>query len=797
MNKNETSVSIAGHVSRVVTYIDETSFGVYVVATPEGEVTIVGTLPELIPGEKISVECKPRHHPLYGDQFVVTGNLKVNLPQRHDMVENMLAKGFAYGIAETYASNLAGYYGADIFSVFRKIEAALRHHYGEPQKGEDDTQVDQWVRSIAENRSKAGILSQVLTPLTDVPGIGKKRALSLVQGWIKNQNRHEAMLFLYQFGLTPAMIQRVINTYRPWVIEKISKDPYSLVSNADIPFKLADEIAKNLGFQDDCPQRIDAGILHILGETETSGDTSILKSDLENKASVLLQLDADLISERIASERNLFFIDKVNDLEYVSSSQVVSTEYSIALNILRLKKESPAEFAHKLNAVIGKAESRNGFTLDTSQRQAIDMAASNNIGIVTGGAGTGKSTIMRIIVDAAESAGLNVALCSPTGKAAKRLQQVTGHPASTIHRLIKYRPWVREITPIDADVIIVDEASMIDLYLFNALLTAVEKGSRLILVGDPHQLPSVGPGNVLDDLISIENIPSVTLDTIHRQKQGDEPGGIIENAAIVNNVEQGTRYGALRPGRFSTAEFCAFTEQSIKMSRVTSENREQLNNWIATSIVKAVSEVLPQRFGFNPYKDIQVLLPMRVGKLGTNRLNMLLQEQLNPNKGQPEIPFRRGDGTLWKWRVNDRVICVQNDYDKDVFNGEQGLVTYVNPQEKTIEVYYDDLNQTCQYKYNELDMIEPAYAMTIHKSQGSEFPCVVMGITYSHYPMLERQLLYTGITRASDKCLLFCETSAIGKCLQKERKKRLTLLRNRIQEIINSKNIVEAGLERS
>lgn len=781
------SVTVEGHVLREFTYRDDMSFGVYLVSTMDmGDVTVIGTLPQLIPGEKISVDCVVKLHRTYGKQYSVTGNLVVDLPRQKDMVRTMLSNSFAYGIADSYAANLADVHGANIFSVFNLAESRLRESFGNPV-GDAAGAVDiaAWLNSIYKQHSRSPRLKKILKPLTDVPGIGGKRAVSLIHGWMENRHRHEAMLFLYRFGVSPSMVQKIVAAYSPWVQERISKNPYALVADPGLSFDTVDRMAREFGFDPGCPERIDAGIGHVLRQNERDGNTSIRKAELIQKASELLDSGESDVIGRIFTDPERLTVTRSLGEEYVSSAWIFSSEKSVSARIGSIASGQPVSFSRKIRDAVVRAEKASGFSLDKSQRWGLDMAVNSPVSIITGGAGTGKSTIMRILTDAAETAGLTTALCSPTGKAAKRLQQVTGRPASTIHRLLGWRPGITDIQPIEADVVIVDEASMVDLYLMNALIKGVQRGSRLLLVGDPHQLPSVGPGNVLGDMIGSMSVPFTTLEIIHRQKSGG-PGGIIENAALINDRRNGNGFDSLRPGRFSDGEFCCFSEKIKKMGRITRENRPAFNDWIAESIVKAVAEVLPERFGYRPMEDVQVLLPMRVGGLGTNRLNAMLQERLNPLKGRDEILSGGDDGVVWRWRPGDRVVCVRNDYDHMIFNGEQGIVSAVDTERRAVEVEYPDLNQSCLYEYSELRDIEPAYALTIHKSQGSEFPCVVLGVTTSHYPMLERKLLYTGVTRASEKCLLFCEEGAIDTCMRRSGKDRTTLLGLRIKALSGS-----------
>ncbi len=668
---------------------DDWSVVVVSLAGSGGEATAVGNLAGVQPGENVKLKGRWTDHPKFGRQFKVESFTAVP-PATAAGIERLLASGLIEGIGKELASRLVSRFGAETLRVIEK----------EPQK------------------------------LREVEGVGPVRAERLVEAWARQRNIREIVFLLQSCNVSTGLATRIFKQYGPGAHEIVRRNPWRLA--ADVPgvgFHTADAIAKTLGVAPDSPQRIEAGVLFAIEGRAEEGDVMAPRGLIMEASAQTLAVDQDIASRAIESlvHRGAIIEEQAASSEsLLGLPRLVKAEQDAAKRVAALIRGSTVGRADTGTADAGKEiagfETRSGITLSAAQKQAVTKAVGGSVLVITGGPGTGKTTLVTAIIGILESRGARVALCAPTGRAAKRMSETTGRAAKTIHRLLEYgarqgRFLRGRENPLACDTLIVDETSMIDIALFSRLLEAVPSGASLIMVGDADQLPSVGPGNVLADLIASGVVPVVRLTDIFRQARAS---AIVVNAHRIN---EGLMPAA--PAEDAGSDFY-FIERSD-----------------AEGIMAAVRELLsvriPRRFGLDPRKDVQVLAPMRKGQLGTGSINKELQALLNP-AGRSLV---RG---AIEFRVGDRVMQTSNNYDLGVFNGDIGWVDDIFTDEKALSVSFDD--RSVRYEWSSMDELEPAYACSIHKSQGSEFPGVVIVLHTQHYVLLKRNLLYTAVTRA-------------------------------------------------
>ena len=717
----------------------------------DGLVTVVGNLPELNPGEHLTLQGRWANHPKHGQQFNVE-ICQQTLPATVAGIRRYLGSGLVKGIGPRLAERIVAYFGPQTLDV---IETHLER-------------------------------------LQEVPDIGPKRTRKIAQAWEEQRQIKEIMLFLHSHGVSTNLAVKIYKTYGDAALETVLNNPYQLARDIyGVGFKTADKIAQDLGLSQDHPSRVEAGIVYALNEMTNDGHVFAPQDELTHKAVELLTVPPELIApglERLAQDDRIRpeLIPLSKDAPLPSKGEEEGVRgfseshepYGRPVIYLTPLYFGEKGVAERLSCLAGAKHvpeiSRVGeryivpqpFELSSQQESAIQTALTHPVSVLTGGPGTGKTTCLKALIVALESQKKRYALASPTGRAAKRLSEATGRPASTIHRLLGFSPKegfkYNSENPLPVDFLVVDETSMLDLILANTLLKALQPGTHLLLVGDVDQLPSVGAGDVLRDVIASGTVPVTTLTQIFRQAADSL---IITNAHKINAGEMPMFSPSSQgdDGKISEmGDFFLFP----------AEDAAAAADWV----IEVVTERIPKTFGFDPVREIQVLSPMYRGGAGVSSLNERLQAQLNPPR--PQSPEKRIFGITF--RSGDKVMQIQNNYDKEVFNGDIGFVTGIDLVEHVLKVEID--GRRVDYDFNEADQLVLAYAVTVHKAQGSEFPVVVMPIVTAHYLMLQRNLLYTAITRAKGLCVLVGNRKAIGMAVKNNKvAQRYTALDWRLQ----------------
>ena len=721
---NTPTEALSGAVERVTFHSEETGFCVLRVKVRGHRdlVTVVGNAATITPGEYIDCEGGWVTDRTHGLQFKAS-RLHVVPPSTLEGIEKYLGSGMVKGIGPHFANKLVRAFGEQVFDV------------------------------IEQNPER----------LTDLEGIGPKRKQSVVAAWAEQKAIRQIMVFLHSHGVGTARAVRIYKTYGDQAVQQVQANPYRLALDIHgIGFKTADSLAQRLGIPKDALIRAQAGIRHVLQEFASDGHCGAVQDELTDTAAELLEIPVAIIEEAIRQERQAEHIvaETVDGQPCLFLTPLLRAEESVAAHVSRLLSGAPPWGPLDAARVIPWVEARTGRTLSPSQKDAVARVLTSKVTILTGGPGVGKTTIVTSILTALRAKRLEVVLCAPTGRAAKRLAEATGLNAKTIHRVLAYDPKVHGFThgptnPLGADLVVVDETSMVDVVLMHQLLRAIPDRAALLLVGDVDQLPSVGPGAVLSDLIASGCVPTVRLTEIFRQAATSQ---IIVNAHRIN---QG--WMPKEPEGNDTAERDFYV--------IPADTPED----IQSKLLRVVSERIPRRFSLHPIRDVQVLTPMNRGSLGARALNALLQETLNP-QAEPRVS-RFG----WTYAPGDKVIQTVNNYDKDVFNGDIGQVTQVDPDNGVVVV--DIEGRSVTYELGELDEVALAYTATVHKSQGSEYPAVVLPLSTQHYPMLERNLLYTGVTRGKQLVVLIGQPRALGLAVRTVKSlRRLTNLSARLQQ---------------
>ncbi|MFD9967966.1 ATP-dependent RecD-like DNA helicase [Streptomyces sp. NPDC059011] len=711
---------LEGVLERITYANEENGYTVARVDTGRGSsdlLTVVGSLLGAQPGESLRMEGRWGSHPQYGKQFTVE-NYTTVLPATVQGIRRYLGSGLIKGIGPRIAERIVDHFGAGTLDVIEQ----------EPGR------------------------------LVEVPGLGPKRTKMIGVAWEEQKAIKEVMVFLQGVGVSTSIAVRIYKKYGDASISVVRNQPYRLAADVwGIGFLTADRIAQAVGIPHDSPDRVKAGLQYALSQSADQGHCYLPEDRLIADSVKLLQVDTGLVIDclaELAAEEEGVVRQQVPSPEGgdpVTAVYLVPfhrAELSLAAQLTRLLRTDEDRMPAFRDVAWDKAlawlAARTGAELAPEQEQAVRLALTRKVAVLTGGPGCGKSFTVRSIVELARAKKAKVVLAAPTGRAAKRLAELTGAEASTVHRLLELKPggdaaYDRD-RPLDADLVVVDEASMLDLLLANKLVKAVAPGAHLLLVGDVDQLPSVGAGEVLSDLLADGSpVPSVRLTRIFRQAQ---QSGVVTNAHRINSGAQ--------PLTAGLSDFFLFVEDDTEEAgRLT---------------VDVAARRVPARFGLDPRRDVQVLAPMHRGPAGAGTLNGLLQQAITP--ARPDVPEKRFGGRVF--RVGDKVTQVRNNYEKGkngVFNGTVGVVTSLDPVEQRLTVLTDE-DEEVPYDFDELDELAHAYAVTIHRSQGSEYPAVVIPVTTGAWMMLQRNLLYTAVTRARKLVVLVGSRRAVGQAVR-------------------------------
>jgi exodeoxyribonuclease V alpha subunit len=734
-------LELEGTVAGIVFRNEENGYSIIRFDCEGDRITLVGFLPLAREGENLKIRGEWIYHPVYGEQVQVSDYSSIT-PSTLEGIEKYLASGLIPGIGPKTAKKIVDVLGKDSLDI-------IQYNPGQ---------------------------------LTRVEGIGEKKAQRIAEAFEEQRGLREVLMFLQTYDISTAFALKIYKKYREETIKLIRQNPYRLVDDVEgIGFKRADRIAMSMGMEHNSTGRVIAGTKFVLTEFAGAGHVYAPKALLAGRAAELLGVEQSQVEDAIAS----LAISGQVKLEQGADDQVVYympfyyAETSVAAKLAGLSLMDYGTFEMDFEGEIAGYETKHGIVLDEAQKEAVAQSVNNGVVVVTGGPGTGKTTIIKAVIDLFEGKGLKIALAAPTGRAAKRMAQACGRQASTIHRMLEFSYQENghgsgfgrnEDNPLDCNLLIIDEVSMVDILLMHNLLKAVEPGTRLVMVGDVDQLPSVGPGNVLKDIICSGVVRVVRLKKIFRQ--GSE-SSIVVNAHRINEGKYPVANS--RDGDFFFIE--------------TRDMQQAVD-----TIIDLCKNRLPRYNGYNPMTDIQVLSPMRKGAIGVDNLNVRIRESLNPpapGKGE-----RESGNTLL--RVGDRIMQVKNNYTlkweatdgtaaegEGVFNGDLGIIESIDEEEQELVVVFDDDRRVC-YRFNQLDELEPAYAVTVHKSQGSEFPVMVMPVFWGPPMLVTRNLLYTAVSRARQLVILVGGEKYLRRMVDNNRiTKRYSALDRRMREILS------------
>ena len=738
-------MELKGELKEIIFQNDVNGYTIGIIDTDDEEITVVGYLPFISIGDNLKLIGKFVNHQDYGRQFKIDTFEKL-MPQTAASLERYLSNGMIKGIGPAIAKRITEKFGEETLHVLKF----------DPER------------------------------LALVRGISKEKAIEISNQFNENWELWQIVGFLEKFGIGVQNAQNVYKALGANAIEEIEANPYILIDVANnVDFKLIDKMAMGLGFEYNNEKRIKSGIKYALSKATMNGHCTVLEDELYNYIRALLgvqneEIENCMIELKVKGE---IYIEEREDNNWVYLESYYKTEDSIVHKILNLSKAGNIKKIQDFGNELRKVEEKTDLILSDKQKEAVEAVNDNNVCIITGGPGTGKTTIIKVILELFKSKKRKIVLCAPTGRAAKRMSETTGEDAKTLHRLLeigkiqedstsKFNDY--EIAPIDADIVIVDEMSMVDIFLMNYLLKALYQGTKLVLVGDVDQLPSVGPGNVLADLINSEKIKTIVLNKIFRQAAKSK---IILNAHRVNNGQN----------------FIKQEESEEELYKDFFYIKENNQDKILNQVISLCSGRLQSYGNYDFFKNIQVITPTKKGMLGTKDLNKVLQEHLNPlEKGGVE---KQNLGA--SFRIGDRVMQIKNNYDifwereideyetgTGVFNGEFGTILKIDEVEKRMKIKFDD-EKYSWYQFSELDQIEHAYAITVHKAQGSEFDIVIMPIVQAAPMLLTRNLLYTGMTRAKKMLIIIGNSNVIDFMVNNvDSKKRNTGLEHKLKNMI-------------
>ena len=699
-------MTLLSGVLEKITYLNEENGFVVARLQEKGKkdlTTIVGNLSGIHPGESLKLVGKWVQNRRFGEQFQVE-TFEMMVPATVQGIRKYLSSGLIKGIGPVMAGRIVDLFDLDTLEII-------------------ETTPDR---------------------LSEVEGVGPKRIAMITEAWKEQREVKDIMIFLQGHGISAAYSAKIYKQYGNQSIQRVRENPYRLSQDIHgIGFVTADRIAQHLGISPHSLIRARAGLIYVLKELAEDGHVCYLEADLVQKAEEMLKVDGEIIiqaTKDLSREKEIFIetVDRERGLKAVYLAPLYHAEAGSADRLKRLM-EFPSNIRpiHEEKA-LQWIEERLNIELAPKQKEAILAGARSKVMIITGGPGTGKTTIITAILRILQGLKLRILLAAPTGRAAKRMSEATGWEARTIHRLLEYSPRKGDFkkdqeNPLEADVVIIDETSMVDILLMDHLLRAVSPSTHLILVGDVDQLPSVGPGNVLKDIIDSGLFPVVRLTEIFRQAQ---KSAIVMNAHRIHQGEFPILWGLDH-------------KEGTDFYFIEEEDPEK----VLERMIGLYAEEIPRRFGFHPIKEIQVLTPMHRGILGDLNLNLELQKRLNPE------PAGMTYGSM-TFRLHDKVMQISNNYEKDVFNGDIGWISRINQEDREVVVDFD--GRLIPYASSELDEIVLAYAISVHKSQGSEYPAVILPLTTQHYLLLQRNLIYTGITRAKKLMVLIGSKKALG-----------------------------------
>lgn len=723
-------VTLTGVLERIVYFNEENHYTVGELHPEENSssrstVTVCGNLPGVQCGETLELQGEWTEHKTHGRQFKIL-RFQSKLPASVYGIRKYLGSGLVPGVGKTYAEKIVAKFGEQTLHVISEQSARLR----------------------------------------EVPGIGPQRAKAIKKAWDEQSALREVMLFLQTYGVTTGQCLRLVKTYGLQARQILENEPYTVAKEIDgIGFRTADKIARNLGLSNEGAARLEAGLLFALNELEEAGHTALPTTQLAGHAAALLEVEEEKLASPLASllSSKQLLAREENGMQWLQSPIQARAEEEIADCVQRLLSHPSHLPPIQVDRAVSWVQDKAGFSFAPAQAEAVRTALTNKFSILTGGPGTGKTTILSALCGILSAKKARIVLAAPTGRAAQRMSETTRLPAATIHRLLKFDPeqgrFLHDASnPLAADMLIVDEASMLDNRLAAALLRAIHAHTHLLLVGDVNQLPSVGPGNVLQDLIASRRVPVTVLNAIFRQ------GARSQIVRTAHHILEGNI--ALPPPVNNVAEL----DPQAELQFVATPTPESC----ISQITALCQHELPNRWGVDPW-SAQVLAPMHRGGAGVQNLNQALQQTMKPAaRGIPA-------GAGLRFEEGDKVIQTRNNYDKGVFNGDLGRVHTVNPDAGTLAVDFD--GTLVDYERAELGELQLAYAITIHKSQGSEFGTVIIPLLKSHFMMLRRNLIYTAITRGKKRVILVGEPSAYAMAVRNtESTRRLTALPFRLRE---------------
>ena len=708
-NKNNSvgTVLLEGVLERITFYNEENGFLIGKLKGNEGkdEIAVVGKAPKVQCGETLVLSGSWTMHPKHGKQFSFD-TFESKLPASAYGIRKYLASGLIHGIGKTYAKKIVDHFGADTLRIISEESARLR----------------------------------------EIEGIGNMRAKSIKQAWEEQKTVREVMMFLQTYGVTDALCLRLVRKYGNEAKTILESDPYRIIREVKgIGFKTADRIALNLGLASNGPPRIDAGILHTMQECEDQGHTHFERREIALQAIELLQANSTDVESRIDALLTQCEIVESKP-EWIQLPTTARAENSLAQSLdllIRGKSSLPPILIDK---AIEWAQQKAGFQFAKEQTSGVSQALSSKVSILTGGPGTGKTTILRTLVSILRAKKTKVFLTAPTGRAAKRMSESTSHFAQTVHRLLKFDPSqggfvMNEQNPLVCDFLIMDESSMLDIRLAAALIRALPANAHLLLVGDADQLPSVGAGNVLKDLIDCGELPVTRLQVTFRQA---DDSGIV---GLAHGILSG------KSGPPTPLEPVSALPRNHDVHFIRAESPEEC----VQVVCDLCKRILPRAFGIDPKSDLQVLAPLHRGIGGIANLNDQIRDALNPN-GATHVM-----GSML-FREGDKVIQTRNNYDKDVFNGDLGIIGKVDTLNGVLEIDFE--GRLVKYERMEVTDLQPAYAISVHKSQGSEYPVVIFPLLKQHFMMLQRNLVYTGLTRARKKVVFVGDPAAYAMAIR-------------------------------